>query len=58
MKQNNNQIQLKGRSSLQGEELSWRMPADGDVWSNERSSRTGQDCRGETGRQGPNLQRS
>ena len=34
------------------------MPAEGDVWSNERSSGTDQICHEETGRQGSNLQRS
>ena len=38
--------------------MSYRMPAEGDVWSNERSSGTDQNYHEETGRQGSNLQRS
>ena len=38
--------------------MSWRMPAEGDVWSNERSSGTDQNYQEETGTKGSNLQRS
>ena len=34
------------------------MPAEGDVWSNDRSSGTDQNYHEETGTQGSNLQRS
>ena len=34
------------------------MPAEGDVWSNERIYRAGRNYHAETGRQGSNLQRS